>query len=172
MPSNFWTLPEAPNLWKVHLVIWMVRELQHQASFTSEKPLGRDEPSDRSFRHFPFQSWPKPKITWAVYILYYWVKTYLTAVCGELAIKEEVDEVDLEENVGEVEELTGEEPECVEVVILPDIGCQTLRILWVTHWTFIQRGMLYVFSSNQGISWSPWVRSLHFDQLVYKKEHF
>ena len=83
------------------------------------------------------------------------MKTYLTAVCGELAIKEEVDEVDLEENVGEVEELTGEEPECVEVVILPDIGCQTLRILWVTQWIFIQRGMLYVFSSNQGISWSP-----------------
>ena len=108
----------------------MVRELQHQASFTSEKPLGRDEPSDRSFRHFPFQTWPKPKVT-ELYILYHRVKTYLTAVCGELAIKEEVDEVDLEENVGEVEELTGEEPECVEVVILPDIGCQTLRILWL-----------------------------------------
>merc|ERR1719295_2256528 len=41
------------------------------------------------------------------------------AICSELAAKEEVHEVDLEENIGEVEELTGKEAEGIEVVIMP-----------------------------------------------------
>ena len=52
---------------------------------------------------------------------------YLAAVCCELAVKEEVHEVDLEENVDEVEELASKEAEGIEVVILPETTCQTLH---------------------------------------------
>ena len=44
---------------------------------------------------------------------------HLGAVCCELAVEEEVHEVDLEENIGKVEELAGEKSEGIEVVIVP-----------------------------------------------------
>ena len=171
MPSNFWTLPEAPNLWKVHLVIWMVRELQHQASFTSEKPLGRDEPSDRSFRHFPFQSWPKPKVTWAVYSILLgqnlphcrmWWTRHQGRSRWSRSGRERWRGWGTHRRRTEMRRSCGS----------PWHWLSNFENLVGNTLDIHSEGNAYVFSSNQGISWSPWVRSLHFDQLVYKKEHF
>ena len=104
-----------------------------------EEPLGKPEPWGLSFGHFPFRSWPKPKICFNVCFRSRISKknseearkitkslcNYLTTICSELPAKEEVHEVDLEENVCEVEELAGKEAEGIEVVIMPRTSCQT-----------------------------------------------
>ena len=133
MPSNFWTLPEAPNLWKVHLVIW-VDSGSYNGSTGKDKPLEKHEPWGRFSGHSPFRSWPTPGSIiiyphkWNIDLITN--EVYLAAVCCELSVKEEVHEVDLEEDVGEVEELASKEAESIEVVILPATSCQTLDCLF------------------------------------------
>ena len=57
-------------------------------------------------------------------------EVYLAAVCCKLAVKEEVHEVDLEENVDEVEELASKEAERIEVMILPATNSLLLMFSW------------------------------------------